>query len=123
MSSASSSIWDSINPPVFLISGGLLILLLMFSVFFPGDAVNFFNGLKSSILNTFGWFYILSVVILFGFAMWLSVSPYGELRLGPDGSKPEYNRASWYAMLFAAGMGIGLVFYGVAEPLAHFRSG
>jgi choline/glycine/proline betaine transport protein len=113
---------DGINPPVFFTSGGLLILLLVFSAVYPESSITFFNGIKSYILDTFGWFYILSVTILFVFAMWLAFSPYGDLVLGADDETPKYSRASWYAMLFAAGMGIGLVFYGVAEPMAHYRS-
>ena len=120
--SQAGSILDGINPPVFFTSGGLLILLLVFSAVYPESSITFFNGIKSYILDTFGWFYILSVTILFVFAMWLAFSPYGDLVLGADDETPKYSRASWYAMLFAAGMGIGLVFYGVAEPMAHYRS-
>ena len=117
----SNSMWNTINPPVFFTSAGLLILLLVFSVFDPETAISFFGAIKSYILDTFGWFYILSVSIFFVFAMWLAFSPYGDLVLGADDEQPKYGRASWYAMLFAAGMGIGLVFYGVAEPIAHYR--
>ncbi|MAD60462.1 MAG: choline transporter [Myxococcales bacterium] len=117
-----SSLLDTINPPVFFTSGGLLIALLTFSVIAPEQSIAFFNGIKDYILTNFSWFYVLSVTLIFGFCIWLSVSPYGGLVLGEDHEKPVYSRSSWYAMLFAAGMGIGLVFYGVAEPLAHFRS-
>ena len=117
-----SSLFDSINPPVFFTSGGLLIALLTFSVIAPEQSVAFFSGIKNYIFTNFSWFYVLSVTLIFGFCIWLSVSPYGNLVLGEDHEKPAYSRSSWYAMLFAAGMGIGLVFYGVAEPMAHFRS-
>jgi len=113
---------SSINPPVFFTSGGLLILLLAFSVWNPDGAISFFGAIKSSILTHFSWFFVLSVTLIFGFAIWLALSPYGQLRLGDDDDRPEYSRHSWYAMLFAAGMGIGLVFYGVAEPMMHFQS-
>ena len=117
-----SSIMDTINPPVFFTSGGLLLLLLLFAVLMPEKAVQLCESIKGSILDQFGWFYVLSVTLLFAFSVWISFSPYGQLVLGDDDETPQYSRASWYAMLFAAGMGIGLVFYGVAEPMAHFRS-
>ena len=117
-----SSPWDSINPPVFFTSAGLLVLLLIFSYVKPDLAIEFFSSIKNSILTNFSWFYVLSVTILLAFAIWISFSPYGHLVLGEEDEKPRYSRSSWYAMLFAAGMGIGLVFYGVAEPMAHYRS-
>ena len=117
-----SSILDTINPPVFFTSGGLLILLLLFSVLMPKSAIEVCESIKNIILDQFGWFYVLSVTALFSFSLWIAFSPYGKLVLGGDREKPQYSRSSWYAMLFAAGMGIGLVFYGVAEPMAHFRS-
>ena len=112
----------SINPPVFFTSGGLLIALLAFAVFEPTTAINFFGTIKAVLLDSFSWFFVLSVTLLFGFALWLALGPYGHLRLGDDDERPEYSRLSWYSMLFAAGMGIGLVFYGVAEPMGHFQS-
>jgi choline/glycine/proline betaine transport protein len=99
-----------------------LILLLAFSVWDPSSAISFFGSIKSSILDHFSWFFVLSVTAMFGFAIWLALSPYGHLKLGEDSDEPEYSRVSWYSMLFAAGMGIGLVFYGVAEPLGHYQS-
>jgi choline/glycine/proline betaine transport protein len=113
---------STINPPVFFTSAGLLVLLLGFSVSFPKRASLFFETIQNSILNHFSWFYILSTVIFFLFALWIVRSPFGSIRLGADDEKPVYSRFSWYAMLFAAGMGIGLVFYGVAEPMRHFMS-
>lgn len=116
------SLFDSINPPVFFTSGGLLIVLLTCCVIAPDQSIAFFTAIKDYILTNFSWFYVLSVTLIFGFCIWLCVSPYGHLVLGEDHEKPVYSRSSWYAMLFAAGMGIGLVFYGVAEPIAHFRA-
>ena len=120
-SSVEGSLLDTINPPVFFTSAGLLICLLIFAISSPEKATLFFNTVKNSILHNFSWFYVLSVTLIFIFCVWISFSPYGQLILGEDDEKPKYSRSSWYAMLFAAGMGIGLVFYGVAEPIAHFR--
>lgn len=119
---APASFFDTINPPVFFTSGGLLILFLLFTVLMPDEAISFCESIKNSILTHFSWFYILSVSLLVFFSLWLALSPYGQLVLGGDDETPQYSRSSWYAMLFAAGMGIGMVFYGVAEPIAHFRA-
>lgn len=122
VSTEPSSLFDTINPPVFFTSAGLLILLLIFAISAPDVATAFFNSVKNFILDKFSWFYVLSVTLIFIFCVWLSLSPYGHLVLGEDDEKPKYSRGSWYSMLFAAGMGIGLVFYGVAEPISHFRT-
>lgn len=113
---------ETLNPPVFFTSAGLLLALLAFSVFMPEDAIASFTLVKDGILEHLSWFYVLSVTALFGFVMWLALGPYGHIRLGADDDRPHYSRPTWYAMLFAAGMGIGLVFYGVAEPMSHFMS-
>lgn len=78
--------------------------------------------LSAHVINGLGWYYTLIVVGFVGFALFLALSRFGDITLGPDEEDPEYSRASWFAMLFAAGMGIGLVFWGVAEPLSHFTS-
>lgn len=83
---------------------------------FEASATTAFNFLVSK----FGWFYLLSMTVFVVFAFWIALSKYGEIKLGPDDSKPDYSFISWFAMLFSAGMGIGLVFWGVAEPLNHF---
>lgn len=80
-----------------------------------GGAFNFFT-------SNFSWLYLLSMLIFVAFAIWLAFSKYGNIKLGPDDSKPAYKTSSWFAMLFGAGMGIGLVFWGAAEPISHFLS-
>ena len=72
-------------------------------------------------MNT-SWMYVLAVGTFLFFAVWLIVSRKGDIRLGPDHSSPEFSNLSWFAMLFSAGMGIGLLFFGVAEPIMHFSS-
>jgi choline/glycine/proline betaine transport protein len=71
-------------------------------------------------VRNFGWFYILSVAIFLMFVIFLMLSRYGDVKLGSDDSEPEYSYLSWFAMLFSAGMGIGLLFFGVAEPIQHY---
>ncbi len=78
------------------------------------------TGVVNYILGTIGWFYLLLTTIFVGLSVWLAFGRYGKLRLGPDDSRPEFSTASWLAMLFAGGMGAGLVFWGVAEPVTHY---
>ncbi|MFC2687007.1 MAG: BCCT family transporter [Arachnia propionica] len=77
---------------------------------------------NTSVVNGLGWYYSLIVAGFVGFALLVAFGPYGNITLGPDDEPPSYSLVSWFAMLFAAGMGIGLVFWGVAEPLNHYAS-
>src|SRR5690606_26543114 len=70
----------------------------------------------------FGWFYLMATLGFLVFALFLALSRHGSVVLGQDDDEPEYGNRSWFAMLFSAGMGIGLVFWGVAEPISHYRS-
>ncbi len=85
-----------------------------------------FNAVSSTMLGTtishFGWFYLLAVFGFVLFAFYLAFSRFGRIKLGQEDDEPEFSRASWFAMLFSAGMGIGLVFWGVAEPVSHYQS-
>lgn len=80
------------------------------------------NTLFNFLTDKFGWLYLLSMLGFVVFAFSIAFSKYGKIRLGKDDSKPEYSTTSWFAMLFCAGMGIGLIFWGVAEPISHFIS-
>lgn len=121
-STPTSGIQTKINPPVFY--GSLIIImgLVLFSVIAPETAGNFFNNLKLAVLEEASWFYVLTVAIIISLVAFLGISRYGEIKLGPDHSEPDYSYSSWFAMLFSAGMGIGLMFFGVAEPIMHFTS-
>ncbi|MBB3906056.1 glycine betaine uptake BCCT transporter [Anoxybacteroides rupiense] len=77
-------------------------------------------SVHSFLINKFGWFYLLAATTFLGFCLFLIFSKYGSIRLGQDHEKPEYSYRAWFAMLFSAGMGIGLVFWGVAEPVSHY---
>lgn len=118
---APSSRWRmQVNPPVFFISAALIIAFALFGALFPKRAGSLFDALQEGIVRDFGWFYIAAVAIFLFFVVFLMLSRYGDVRLGPDESEPEYSYLSWFAMLFSAGMGIGLLFFGVAEPIQHY---
>ena len=111
-----------VNPPVFFTSAGLTLAFAGLSALFPAQAKSIFDSLQAAIVHEFGWFYIAVVAGFLGFAIFLMLSRYGDVKLGPDDSEPDYSYLSWFAMLFSAGMGIGLIFFGVAEPLQHYAT-
>ena len=106
--------------PVFIPSVLFIILLVLFTMISPELANGTFSSVKNFIADKFGWLYMLSVGVFVLFVLFLAISPFGKFKLGPDHSKPAYTNFSWFAMLFSAGMGIGLMFWGVAEPVMHY---
>ncbi len=112
--------WIRVNPPVFFISAGLILAFVLFGALFTDQASRLFVAAQATITVDFGWFYVVSVAGFLLFILFLMFSRYGDVKLGPDDSEPEYSYISWFAMLFSAGMGIGLLFFGVAEPIQHF---
>lgn len=111
-----------LNPPVFFSASGLVILLLIYAVLFPDHADGFFGHLQDVIVDNGSWFYVLTVAIILITVVFLGLSRYGDIKLGPDHATPDYTNLTWFSMLFSAGMGIGLMFFGVAEPVMHFLS-
>lgn len=109
-----------VNPPVFFLSAALIIAFVLFGALFTDQAAALFTRLQALIVADFGWFYILAVAGFLLFVLFLLFSKYGDIKLGPDEIEPEYSYTSWFAMLFSAGMGIGLIFFGVAEPIQHY---
>ena len=109
-----------LNKPVFYTSSTLIFCLLLFAAGAPETADALFQQLQNAIVTNGSWFYVLTVAIIVVFVVFLGVSRYGEIKLGPDHATPEFSFTTWLSMLFAAGMGIGLMFFGVAEPLMHF---
>ncbi|MCT8986288.1 BCCT family transporter [Shewanella phaeophyticola] len=110
-----------IHNAVFGISAGLILaFLIAILVIDPATSKEFLDGLKWQIIGTFDSLFMWSANIFVVFCLALIVSPFGKIRLGGEGAKADYSRLSWIAMLFAAGMGIGLMFWGVAEPLAYY---
>ncbi|WP_298749551.1 BCCT family transporter [uncultured Serinicoccus sp.] len=111
-----------VAPRVFWPALALVALVAVFSAVFTDTAGTLWNSIQSGIVSNFGWFYTLAIACFVVFALFLAFSRFGDITLGRDGEEAEFGLMSWFAMLFAAGMGIGLVFYGVAEPLTFFTS-
>ncbi|WP_340615879.1 choline BCCT transporter BetT [Xenorhabdus entomophaga] len=112
----------SINPPVFFCSAFLVIALVTFAGLKPKLADRWFKALQQDIFVNASWFYILAVALILLSVTYLGLSRYGNIKLGPDHAEPDFSYFSWFAMLFSAGMGIGLMFFGVAEPVMHYLS-
>ncbi|QFR50156.1 BCCT family transporter [Sulfurimonas lithotrophica] len=121
-SEASKSRESTILKPVFYPSVAVIFIMVVFAVIDPQDVGEIFSSIKQFIAQKFGWLYMLSVGVFTFFVLFLALSPYGRFKLGPDQSKPNFSYSSWFAMLFSAGMGIGLMFWSVAEPVMHYTS-
>ncbi|MBM7583879.1 glycine betaine transporter [Bacillus pakistanensis] len=105
---------------VFWITIAIVLVAVVFGVAAPKSFQEITANIQSFITSTFGWYYLILVTAIVIFCLFLIISPIGTIRLGKPDEKPEYSTLTWFAMLFSAGMGIGLVFWGAAEPLSHF---
>lgn len=105
---------------VFLPSTLILLLFVVGTALAPDASEALFQRVQAAIVRYASWYYVLVVAIVLLSVLVFSLSRFGDIKLGPDHSEPEYSSLSWFAMLFAAGMGIGLMFFGVAEPVMHF---
>ncbi|MGB2082017.1 MAG: BCCT family transporter [Psychrobacter sp.] len=108
--------------PVFVPAAIIMLLLVIGTAINPEAAGALFSDVLSFTTETFGWFYMLAVALFLMFIIVLAFSSYGSIKLGPDHAEAEYGFLEWFAMLFSAGYGIALLFYGVAEPVMHFSS-
>jgi BCCT family betaine/carnitine transporter len=111
-----------IHNPVFVISGLTIIAFVFFALALPSQAADLFGWLRPLLTSIFDWFFLLAADIFVLLCLGLLVSPLGKVRLGGRDAKPDYSYSGWFAMLFAAGMGIGLMFFGVSEPISHYTS-
>ncbi len=109
-----------VHNPVFAISALLIIVFVAGTIMFPELANTYLGAVKNWCLVNFDWFFMGSANILVLFCLFLVATRFGKIRLGGESAIPDFNRLSWFSMLFAAGMGIGLMFWGVAEPMAYF---
>lgn len=104
---------------VSLIVAGIFIL---WGAILPGNVETVLGAVDGFIATNFGWFYMLSMTLFVLFALFMVISPYGRIKLGKPDEKPQYSYFTWFAFLFTAGMGVGLVFFGVAEPLTDYHN-
>ncbi|MDF3350823.1 BCCT family transporter [Sulfitobacter sp. KE34] len=111
-----------IHNPVFLISGIAVVVFVFYTIALPEQAAAIFSAMFNFTTKNFDWFLIGSADLVVIFALLLIVTPFGSVRLGGNEAVADYTYLGWFAMLFAAGMGIGLMFYGVSEPLTHFST-
>lgn len=117
-----SGFYSGLNPVVSSISKIVIAMLVIYTVAFPDKAVSILGSINSILLATFNSYYIYSVGIFLIFCLFCCLSPYGKLKLGKDDERPEFSFFSWFSMMFSAGMGIGLMFYSIGEPLYHFQT-
>ena len=109
-----------LNKPVFFFSVVIYTILFLIILIFHQRAAMIINGILNFTLHNLGWMYILGYIIVFFVCIYLSFGKFGNKRLGGKDSKPEYSFFAWIGMLFCTGLGVGLVFYGVSEPVAHY---
>ncbi len=110
-----------IHNPVFFVSSILTVGFVILVLMFQGGAADVLGSLRPWLTSTFDWVFMIAANVFVLFCLFLIVSPLGKVRLGGKDAKPNYSYAGWFAMLFAAGMGIGLMFFGVLEPVHHFQ--
>ncbi len=109
-----------VSRPVFIISAVLIVGFIIFGSLFSELAGDIFSQLQSFITHRFRWVFIILMNVAVVFSLYIALSRYGDIRLGHQTEHPEYSLLSWFGMLFSAGIGIGLLYWGVAEPLFHF---
>ncbi len=111
-----------VNGPVFFISSFFIILSIVLTLVFEKQAETVFSDIQNAVANNADWFFIMCVNIFLVFLIYLALGPFGKMRIGGLKAKPEFKTLSWFAMLFSAGMGIGLLFFSVGEPIMHFNT-
>ena len=111
-----------IDVPVFAIAAAMSMTFVLVGVLFQDELTTVVGDVLSWVLENLGWLFVLSTAGFLIFVVFLAVTPYGRLRLGRDVDRPEFRTVSWIAMMFSAGMGIGLMFFGVAEPISHLAA-
>jgi choline/glycine/proline betaine transport protein len=111
---------EHMHPVVFPVSAIVILVFLIFGAAVPETAQDWLGASLGWITGNFSWLFVIAVALFLLFCLWLMIGKPGSIRLGPDDSRPRYGYVTWFAMLFSAGMGIGLVFWGVAEPIYHF---
>ena len=122
MTEQTSKAGSTVLLPVFIPAVIVIVLLVVGTISNPELAGEAFKAALAYVTNTFGWFYMLSVAFFLVFIVSMALTQWGHIKLGPDHADPQYSFPAWFAMLFSAGYGIALLFFGVAEPVLHFAT-
>jgi choline/glycine/proline betaine transport protein len=109
-----------VHGPVFFTSASLILLSIVLTILYRDSASELFSVIQTQVSTKTGWFFILSVNVFLVFVVYLAFSKFVRVRLGGDEAKPEFSTLAWFSMLFSAGMGIGLLFWSIAEPVTHY---
>ena len=117
---AKSGFWDGIHPGMGIASKGMIAAFVAFTVLNVEFAGELYSSIRGWVEATLNWYYITAVTVMLFACFFLMFSRYGNIRLGDDDSRPEFRNFSWFAMLFSAGVGIGILFFGIAEPMFYF---
>ncbi|UKJ64240.1 BCCT family transporter [Cellulosimicrobium cellulans] len=110
------------DPRVFYPAAGIILLFVLATILFTDSVTALMDTLQRDVIGVFGWYYVIVVAGFVVFSLWMGLSRFGDIVLGKDEDEPLFRLPVWFAMLFATGMGIGLVYWGVAEPLSHYVS-
>ncbi len=118
---ASSGMWNGLHPGMSIAAKGMVIAFVVFTILNVDFANGIYKAVRGWIETTLNWYYITAVLVMVFVCFYLMFSRHGSVKLGADDSEPEFSYFSWFAMLFSAGVGIGLLFWSIAEPIYHFQ--
>ncbi len=118
-----SGVFRGANPYSSLISAGIILLFVFLVLAFPTDSAAWIDSARTFVTFYFNWWYVLLSCVFLIFLVGIAVSKYGALRLGDENERPKYSYFTWFAMLYAAGQGIGIIFWSIAEPVFHYTGG
>jgi choline/glycine/proline betaine transport protein len=118
---AEAGVFKGVHSGMSIASAGIIVAMVIFTVLNVDLANVVYETIKYWITSTLGWYYVSVVSIILFFTFWLMFSKYGDLKLGAEDEKPEFSTFSWFCMLFSAGLGLGLLYWSVAEPIYHFQ--
>jgi choline/glycine/proline betaine transport protein len=111
-----------VNRRVFVIASAVIVAFSLWAMIVPDHAAGTMRTMVAWIAENLGWFYVLTITVVIGFVLWVALSKEGSVRLGPDHSRPQYKLFTWVAMLFAAGVGIDMLFYSVTGPISQYMT-
>ncbi|WP_305421922.1 BCCT family transporter [Photobacterium leiognathi] len=117
-----SALFAGANPVMIIGSAFLVVIFVLFTVLAPELANKWYSAAKDYIASDWAWFYVAIMSGFLFFSFWLIISRYGNIKLGKDNESPEFSLFAWFSMLFGAGIGIGILFWSIAEPIYHFQS-